>query len=122
MAWVIGIDEAGYGPNLGPFVMTAVALGVPEADGGDLWRRLAAAVRRDTDPDDGRLLVADSKVVYSPARGLGPLETGALAAYVPADSNGCLVLERYVEDHYASSHAVLRRECWYSGTTPLPVE
>src|SRR5204863_433814 len=45
MAWVIGIDEAGYGPNLGPFVMTAVALHVPEdLDGGDLWQRLAELV------------------------------------------------------------------------------
>src|SRR5262249_36645786 len=113
MAWVIGIDEAGYGPNLGPFVMTAVALRVPDdGAGADLWQRPAVAARRDTDPEDGRFLVADSKVVYSPARGLGPLETGALAAYTSCDGNGCLLLERYVEDHYASSHAGLRRECW----------
>ncbi|HKI35528.1 MAG TPA: hypothetical protein VKA46_26970 [Gemmataceae bacterium] len=121
MAWVIGIDEAGYGPNLGPFVMTAVALRVPDDPAGaDLWQRLAAAVRRDTDPDDGRLLVADSKVVYSAARGLRPLETAVLAAHRP-EGDGSLVLERYVQGLYPSSCAGLRRECWYSGTTPLPV-
>jgi hypothetical protein len=118
MAWVIGIDEAGYGPNLGPFVMTAVALRVPTDAPADLWQCLAAAVRRDTDPDDGRLLVADSKVVYSPARGLRPLELAVLAASAP-DTN--LVLDRYVQALYASSHVALRREPWYSGATPLPV-
>jgi ribonuclease HII len=118
--WIIGIDEAGYGPNLGPFVMTAVALRVPDdAAGADLWQRLAAAVRRDTDPDDGRLLVADSKVVYSPARGLRPLETAVLAAHHP---DGCPVLGRYVEALCPSSQDALRRECWYTGTTALPVE
>jgi hypothetical protein len=121
MSWVVGIDEAGYGPNLGPFVMTAVALRVPDDPGGDLWQRLAAAVRRDTDPDDGRLLVADSKVVYSPARGLGPLETAVLAAHRPAPDGG-LLLRRYVEALYPSSHPDLRRECWYTGATLLPVE
>ncbi len=123
MAWVIGIDEAVYGPNLGPFVMTAVALRVPDDPAGcDLWQRLAAAVRRDGDPDDGRILVADSKVVYSPARGLRQLESAVLAAYAPAGDNGCLLLHRYLENLYASSHAALRREPWYSGTTALPVE
>ena len=39
MAWIIGIDEAGYGPNLGPFVMTATACRVPDNLGHfDLWR------------------------------------------------------------------------------------
>jgi hypothetical protein len=122
MSWVVGIDEAGYGPNLGPFVMTAVALRVPDdAGGADLWQRLAPAVRRDSDPDDGRLLVADSKVVYSTARGLGPLETAVLAAHRP-DPIENLLLGRYVEALYPSSHTDLRRECWYTGATPLPVE
>ena len=32
MPWIVGIDEAGYGPNLGPFVMTAVASRVKGAN------------------------------------------------------------------------------------------
>jgi hypothetical protein len=121
MSWVVGIDEAGYGPNLGPFVMTATALRVPDDAGGDLWQRLASAVRRDTDSEDDRLLVADSKIVYSTARGLGPLETAVLAAHCP-DPDGTLLLGRYVEALYSSSHPALRRECWYTGATTLPVE
>src|SRR5437016_4219233 len=34
MPWLIGMDEAGYGPNLGPFVMSAVACKVPEGPAG----------------------------------------------------------------------------------------
>ena len=75
MAWVIGIDEAGYGPNLGPFVMTAVACRVPDPlAGANLWQLLRSAVRNGREQEDGRLLVDDSKVVYSTARGLLGLE------------------------------------------------
>ncbi len=118
MAWIIGIDEAGYGPNLGPFVMTAVACRVNrERADFDLWDLLRAAVRRAGDPDDGRLLVADSKVVYSTARGLAGLERGILSTvwHPPAASLAGLVEYVCPEDH-----ADLRTEPWYCGTSPLP--
>ncbi len=81
MAYLIGTDEAGYAPNLGPLVITCtvwrVAQGPPDLD---LYRRLQAVVCPDLDADEGGpLLVADSKVVYSPARGLRLLERGVLA-------------------------------------------
>ena len=45
-AIIVGIDEAGYGPNLGPFVMTLVACHVPsELFGTNLWTVLKRGVR-----------------------------------------------------------------------------
>ena len=63
MAWIVGIDEAGYGPNLGPFVMTVGGLPGPDDALADacLWQALRPAVRRAADADDGRLAVDDSK-------------------------------------------------------------
>src|SRR5690348_9680141 len=93
MPWIIGIDEAGYGPNLGPFVMTSVACRVPDKWArADLWHVLRRAVRRQSSAADGRLLVEDSKVVYSTTRGLHDLETGVLAVLSPwpMDDEICL--------------------------------
>ena len=45
MPWVVGIDEAGYGPNLGPLVQAAVALHLPAADPAG-WDALKGTVRR----------------------------------------------------------------------------
>ena len=75
MPWIVGVDEAGYGPNLGPFVMTAVACRVPRPLlTADLWQVLGTVVRRHADDDDERILIDDSKLVYSTAAGLGALE------------------------------------------------
>ncbi len=79
MAWQIGIDEAGYGPNLGPFVMTLTAAEMPQREAeADLWQLLQDAVRRAGDPMDDRLLVADSKQVHIAGRGLERLEANTL--------------------------------------------
>jgi ribonuclease HII len=122
MPWVVGIDEAGYGPNLGPFVMTSVACRVPEELlGGDLWGVLRPAVRRFSEPDDGRLLVEDSKVVYSAARGLLGLETGVAATVLPPAAGQAWSLADYVEWACPAGHADLRREPWYTGSCRLPV-
>ena len=81
MAWLIGIDEAGYGPNLGPLVMTSVAWQVPDALAeANLWTALDKGVRRQRDPDQGRVVVDDSKEVYGSTTGLGALEASIVSA------------------------------------------
>jgi hypothetical protein len=117
VAWIIGIDEAGYGPNLGPFVMTAVACRVHAEQGdADLWDLLRPAVRRAGEPE-GRLLVADSKVVYSTARGLAGLERGVLATlWHPAASCLATLVDRACPEDRDDLHA----EPWYRGTHALP--
>ncbi len=45
MGYLIGTDEAGYGPNLGPLVISATVWEVPDGVGSeDLYRRLDAAI------------------------------------------------------------------------------
>ncbi|MEZ6065527.1 MAG: hypothetical protein R3B90_07400 [Planctomycetaceae bacterium] len=80
----LGTDEAGYGPNLGPLVVTVSVWETaddPDGDRGesvDLWTRLESAITQL--PERGpRLHVADSKQVYTPGRGLRELERSVLA-------------------------------------------
>ncbi len=81
MALLIGMDEAGYGPNLGPLVISATAWEVPgDPRRIDLWEKFAGIVEQ-TPPSNGEhLQIADSKQVYTPARGLENLEAGVLQA------------------------------------------
>ena len=74
MPWVVGIDEAGYGPNLGPLAQAAVILRLPDKDPAG-WETLRPVVRRCGEKADGRLLIDDSKSVYT-RHGLPALERG----------------------------------------------
>jgi ribonuclease HII len=75
----IGIDEAGYGPNLGPLVMTAVVAEGPAAGPIDLWGDLASTVDR-AGGDPGRLWIDDSKAILRGGKGRDRLESACLAA------------------------------------------
>jgi hypothetical protein len=117
MPWMVGIDEAGYGPNLGPLVMTAVACRVPEElAGADLWQVLHSVVRRHGGRDDGRLVIDDSKLVHT--SGLGKLEAGFLAAM---NSHSSPRLADCLDQVCSGSHAELKNEPWYDGNTVLPI-
>ncbi len=77
---LIGTDEAGYGPNLGPLVVSASLWRVPDVHReADLYELLsdyvvAACVKA----DDPRVPIADSKVLYAARDSWAQLELGLL--------------------------------------------
>lgn len=81
MGLLIGMDEAGLGPNLGPLVVTVT---VWEVSGSprefDLWGAMADVASQAPTKEPLRLQIADSKQVYSPGKGLAALEKSVLSA------------------------------------------
>lgn len=79
--FLIGTDEAGYGPNLGPLTVTGTLWEVSDSD-VDLYRCLDETVTNKSSADNfanQRIFIADSKQVYASARSIVNLETGVLA-------------------------------------------
>ena len=77
-----GIDEAGYGPLLGPLVVGSSAFEFdadPSADLPCLWSRLKKQISKNRSKTGRKLHVNDSKMVYSPSVGLKELERSVLA-------------------------------------------
>jgi ribonuclease HII len=115
MPWILGIDEAGYGPNLGPFIMTAVCCRAPDPE-ADLRQTLSAALRKGDERSDGRILVDDSKIVYSHGKGLSGLERGVFPIFaLPALTLGDLATR-------LCDAADLAAEPWFTGTSRLPLD
>ena len=79
MALLIGMDEAGYGPNLGPLVISATVWEVPDDPRKiDLWEKFAGIIEQTPPAAGEHIQIADSKQVYTPARGFDNLEAGVL--------------------------------------------
>ncbi|MDA0657858.1 MAG: hypothetical protein O2931_14275 [Planctomycetota bacterium] len=91
--FLIGLDEAGYGPNLGPLVIGASVWRVQQAtQATDLYDSLKAVVRRtltDVDtpaPSSDRIVIADSKTIHSSQQGLLRLEHEVLPVAAVANT------------------------------------
>jgi len=80
MSIVVGIDEVGYGPILGPLVVSACIFSdqKPQKEAG-MWNRLQRSVERQKRGLGNRILVTDSKKAYSTSSGIGHLERTVLA-------------------------------------------
>ncbi len=88
MVILVGIDEAGFGPILGPLVISSSAFllphqlltldstGSPQADLWQVLRKSAAKRRRNL---AGRLLIADSKKAHNKSLGIKHLQRTVLA-------------------------------------------
>ncbi|HUW19838.1 MAG TPA: hypothetical protein VMW16_11100 [Sedimentisphaerales bacterium] len=80
MAVLVGIDEAGYGPILGPLVISSSVFSLPNHFlRADLWRVLRKSVGDTRRHLAGRLLIADSKKAYNKSLGIRHLQRTVLA-------------------------------------------
>ena len=121
-----GIDEAGYGPLLGPLSVAVAAVRVENWSAGDpapdLWQTLDRWVTRSPRNAQGRVPVADSKKLklsnqLKTKHPLCHLELGVLAWLA---TTGAAV--RTDDDLFATVGATLENHPWYrADPTPLPL-
>jgi len=114
--WV-GIDEAGYGSNLGPLVMTAVVAEGPEDRPPEVWADLAPTVARAGGPP-GRLWVDDSKQIYQAGRGRDRLDAGCLAALAASGRAVPTTLGGLIEALGAGTLGDAELSPWLGGVDP----
>lgn len=122
MGALIGIDEAGFGPLLGPLVVSGTVFRVDDSALDQcLWTALRQTCTQNTSRTANKLPIADSKALHRGADDLSPLERTAhvmlaVAGHRPATWRELLTL--------ASPDSIdgLLEYPWYSSAdAPLPV-
>jgi hypothetical protein len=123
MPFLLGTDEAGYGPNLGPLIISASLWEVPEGVRGDnlyehLQTVIAPAAARSSKTAGERVAIADSKRLYQSGKGLKRLERGLWSAWSTIDQRPSLCGD--VWKLLAGHDSGPRREALCDGLDPLP--
>lgn len=120
-----GIDEAGYGPTLGPLCVACSVFAIPDHDPDasgscDLWKRLKKVVCKKRADRRRRIAVDDSKKIKLPNDGnvhpLRFLERGVLSFHMAASQ--CPVSDG---DLFNALRIAMDPEAWYGSITSLPV-
>lgn len=113
---ISGIDEAGYGPLLGPLVVGCCAFEIEAdpaaADFPCLWKSLRRCVSRTRTKTGRKLHINDSKLVYSPAGGLKELERSVLALNAAA-AGPCENLHGFLSRVAPGANEEAAEYAWY---------
>lgn len=129
---LIGADEAGYGPNLGPLLVVATAWSVPYEMDTDAFSASLQPTFRMENWFEGceHIPLGDSKQLYQPSSGLASLEAGLMAMLLQIDGNnrlGCptdlAILRHFVinANSFVSEHVDGAPAPWYERLNRWPV-
>ena len=125
MVILVGVDEAGYGPNLGPLAVAATAWSLPAAEveqfPGPAFEGILSGCRPAAKAST--LWIADSKLVYKSGKGLGLLERAVLPMAAMAHQRAEIVTswQELLDLLSPGAAGRLAAAPWYSDlASPLP--
>ncbi|MBN1787430.1 MAG: hypothetical protein JW806_03450 [Sedimentisphaerales bacterium] len=120
---LVGIDEAGLGPILGPLVVSAAGLTIPgQGLKGKLYDLLAESVGAEKKHLAGRLLICDSKKAYNSSTGLRFLEKTVLSSLVCTDGKVPASINELINMLCPLCKARLDTYPWYNEYSNIPIE